>query len=534
MPEVRACLYARYSTDKQRETSIDDQLRAARARAERERWTVVATHADEGVSGSTPVALRRGGKALLADALASRFDVLIVEGLDRISRELGEAEMTVKRLEHRGVRIIGTADNYDTEARGRKVMRIARGLVNELYLDDLREKTHRGLAGQFDRGFSAGGKSYGYVSVEAERGRRLVIDAGKAPIVREIFESWAAGDSVACLVRRLNARGVPSPRGGTWAVSAVQGSASRGLGILHNELYRGRLLWNRRQWLKDPETGSRRYVERPREEWLERAAPELRIISEELWAATRGRMTRIDGAPRYQGRTPRTLFGGLLRCQVCAGPMVAVNSHRYGCNTYKDRGPTACTNNSTVSREVVDRRMLTEVRAELESPAALAELQAAVRDALDEHARASTIGEAHARQRLHELDGEISRLVDAIVTVGVSPALSNRLQAAEDEVRTLRAGLAAEAPPSAAELAGDVLATYRRMLLQLRDVLLSDDLERTRALIAEMLGPITIVRDEEGTWAEMAKPADRLLVQAMGGSLKVVAGAGFEPTTFGL
>ena len=73
------------------------------------------------------------------------------------------------------------------------------------------------------------------------------------------------------------------------------------------------------------------------------------------------------------------------------------------------------------------------------------------------------------------------------------------------------------AQPRAAELAGDVIATYRRMLLQLRDVLLSDDVERTRALIAEMLGPVTIVRDDEGTWAEMAKPADRLLVQQWAG-----------------
>jgi hypothetical protein len=100
---TRAVLYARYSTDKQRETSIDDQLRAAHTRAEREGWEIVGTHADEGVSGSTPVALRPGGKALLAGALAGRFDVLILEGLDRLSRELGEAESMVKRLEHRAI-----------------------------------------------------------------------------------------------------------------------------------------------------------------------------------------------------------------------------------------------------------------------------------------------------------------------------------------------------------------------------------------------------------------------------------------------
>ena len=97
----RVALYARYSTDKQRETSIDDQLRQAHERAEREGWQIVAQHADEGTSGSVPVALRRGGKALLADALAGRFDVLIVEGLDRLSRELGEQETITKRLENR-------------------------------------------------------------------------------------------------------------------------------------------------------------------------------------------------------------------------------------------------------------------------------------------------------------------------------------------------------------------------------------------------------------------------------------------------
>lgn len=183
---LKAALYARYSTDKQRETSIEDQLRAARARAEREGWAIVATYTDEEVSGSTPVALRPGGKALMAGILAMRFEVLIVEGLDRLSREIGEQESLVKRAEHRGIRIIGTADGYDTQAKGRKVMRIARGLVNELYLDDLRAKTHRGLAGQMERGFSAGGKAYGYTTEATPAGKRLVIDETQAQHVRAI------------------------------------------------------------------------------------------------------------------------------------------------------------------------------------------------------------------------------------------------------------------------------------------------------------------------------------------------------------
>lgn len=120
-------------------------------------------------------------------------------------------------------------------------MRIARGLVNELYLDDLREKTHRGLAGNFDRGMSAGGRSYGYRTEDTPHGRRLVIDPAEAEEVRGIFEAYADGHSVRVIAHRLNARGVPTARGGSWGVAALAGSSAKGTGLLRNPLYIGRL-----------------------------------------------------------------------------------------------------------------------------------------------------------------------------------------------------------------------------------------------------------------------------------------------------
>ncbi len=538
MTTTRAVLYARYSTDKQRETSIADQLRAARARVEREQWATVATYSDEGVSGSTPVALRAGGKALLADALAGRFEILVLEGLDRLSRELGEAETMVKRLEHRGIRIIGTADGYDTEARGRKVMRIARGLVNELYLDDLREKTHRGLAGQFDRGLSAGGRTYGYRTEPSPdgKGRIQTIDAAEADIVREVFQRFADGHSVRNIVHALNERGVRSARGGTWAVSAVQGSSVHGLGMLNNELYVGRVVWNRRQWLKNPETGKRRYVERPREEWQERDAPELRIIDQALWDAVhaRARSGPARGTRVGRGATPRTLFGaGVLRCAACGAAIVGVNRERYGCSAHKERGPAVCPSPFTVRRELLEQRLLTELREDLLAPEALRTLREEVRAVLASVARENDVG--NARRRITELDAEIGRLVDAIAAVGLSQALQARLRAAEDE----RAKLAHQESQGAALRieVEEIVSRYRQTVLRLQEVLAGgDDLARTRTILADMLGPVVVGRDPETgeTYAEMEKPAERLLVAAVGGSLGLVAGAGFEPTTFGL
>jgi DNA invertase Pin-like site-specific DNA recombinase len=135
---MRAAIYARFSTDRQNETSIEAQERLCRTRAATLGANVVAVHADQAISGSVPVDLRPGGKALLADVLAGRVDVVLVESLSRLSRDIGEQDRAVKRIEHRSVRIVGVSDAYDSLAASRKVLRVARGLVNELYLDDLR------------------------------------------------------------------------------------------------------------------------------------------------------------------------------------------------------------------------------------------------------------------------------------------------------------------------------------------------------------------------------------------------------------
>lgn len=520
---MRACLYARYSTDHQSQNSIADQLRAGRERAAREGWQIVATHADEGVSGATPVALRPGGKALIADALADRFDVLIVEGLDRMTRDLAEQERIVKRLEHHGIRIIGTADGYDSQADGRKVLRIARGLINELYLDDLRKKTHRGLRGQFERGFAAGGRTYGYSSVAEPGGHRVVIDEAQAQHVRWIFEQVAAGATLRSIVYSLNDRGVPSPRGNGWAASALVGNPKMGDGVLNNEIYIGRLVWNRRQWLKDPETGKRQAVPRPPAEWLVREAPELRIIDQALWDATRPKqLLRADPS---RGRPHGTLFGGLLRCDVCGGPIIAVNSVRYGCSAHKDKGPTACPSRVTWPRQELDRRLLAEVREDLLSPTALAEVHTTVRRLMAEMEGDQDRAVADARRRAGELDTEIGRIVDAIVAVGASEALATRLRAAEIERKALQATLDAGQQRRERHDSADVAARYKRLVLNLQDTLSGAAAAEARPILAGLLGPITLRRDEHGQgWATMKTPAEQLLAAAVGGeSLKLVA-----------
>lgn len=245
---MRIAIYARFSTDKQSDASTADQRRLCESRLPTGA-KVVAFHTDEAVSGSTPVLRRPGGRALMADVLAKRVDLVVVESLDRISRDQVDLEATVRRIEHAGVRVVGVSDGYDSTAGGRKVLRTMRGLIGEMYLDDLREKTHRGLVGKASAGHAVTGPAYGYRIERGDGGSRYVVDPQQARIVREIFARYAAGASLRTIVFDLNARSVPSPRRSSWSVAALYGSPAKGTGILNNSAYVGRVVWNRSQWL---------------------------------------------------------------------------------------------------------------------------------------------------------------------------------------------------------------------------------------------------------------------------------------------
>ncbi len=484
---------------------------------------VVARHGDDGVSGSIPVAQRPAGRALLADALAGRFQVLVVESLDRLSRDQVELERVVRRLEHIGIRIIGVSDGYDSQAAGRKVIRAVRGIVAEIYLDDLRVKTHRGLSGQIARGFIASGKSYGYRIIRVDGGSMYEIDEAEARWVRWIFERFADGAGIRTIAFSLNAHRVPAPRGATWTVSALYGSPVKGSGLLNNRLYVGQMIWNRSQWVKDPDTGKRQRLDRPPSEWITRETPELRIVDDETWRAVRA---RIDGGRGADGRKRahrpvRTIFGGLMRCPHCRAPMVAISSTRYGCNVRNDRGPTVCPG-FTVLRRVADRRLVELIREQLLSPEAAREAERIAAEM--RAARPNAARETAARRRA--VEAEIGRLVEAIAAMGVSPALQTRLRAAEGE----RDKLAAPTPLHERR-AIDIQARFREKLAKL-DEALERDTDRARTIVASLLGPIDLTVIDDQVWAEIE--TGRSIQATAGDSITLVAGARFELATFGL
>jgi site-specific DNA recombinase len=130
---MRAVIYARYSSDLQRETSIEDQIEVCRRHADARGWTILRQYSDRAASGSTK--FRPGYQDLLAAARRREFDVVLAEALDRLSRDQEDVAALFKTLTFHGVQLMTLAEGAITELHvGLK------GTMNALFLKDLSAK----------------------------------------------------------------------------------------------------------------------------------------------------------------------------------------------------------------------------------------------------------------------------------------------------------------------------------------------------------------------------------------------------------
>lgn len=375
---MRAVIYARYSSDNQRDASIEDQIRLCRERIAAEGWTLVQVYRDAAASGAS--ALRAGYQALLEGAREAAFDVVVAEALDRLSRDQEDVAALHKRLTFAGIRLVTLAEGEISE------LHVGlEGTMNALFLKDLADKTRRGLRGRVEAGRSGGGNACGYRVVRTIGADRVVstgertIDVAQAAVVTRVFRAYAAGESPRKIALQLNAEGIPGPRGGAWSSSTINGNRERGTGILNNELYVGRLVWNRLHYAKDPETGRRRSRPNSGNQLVRIEVPELRIVPDVLWTAVKERQAKLEhrdtgtgaaGDPRpfWSQQRPRYLFSGLMRCGVCGGGFSKVSAAHFGCSTARNKGPTACTNRLGIRRDVLEATVLDGLRGRLMDP----------------------------------------------------------------------------------------------------------------------------------------------------------------------
>lgn len=480
---IRAALYARYSSDQQSSASIADQQRICRERAERDGWQLVGSYEDAAISGAS-VILRPGIQKLLADAQAGKFDIVLAEALDRVSRDQADVATLFKHLQFARVPLVTLAEGEISELHvGLK------GTMNALFLKDLARKTHRGLRGRVEKGFSAGAVGYGYRMVrrlnsegDLVRGERE-IDPAQALIVERIFREFAAGKSPLAIARDLNAEGIVGPSGRAWRDTSIRGTPRRGLGILNNELYVGVRVWNHKHKVKDPSTGKEVTRLNPESEWVRKAVPELRIISDELWDAAKrqqeglaARHTGIKDAAHARSvnglRRPAYLLSGLLECGACGGTYAIVVGDRYGCvGHHRSRN---CPNNRTIRREELERRALAGIADRLVSADKIDAAVAAYAAHINRENRERRIQADADARALAKVDKAVLGIMAAIEDGLYQPSMKARIAELEREKAEIIARLA-EAPTGIPDVHPGIAEIYKRKVARLTETLADPD-----------------------------------------------------------
>ena len=546
---MKVAIYARYSSENQREASIADQFRECREFARKQGWTIAGEYSDHAISGAT--LMRPGFQAMMAEALRGKVDVVLAEALDRFSRDQEDTAGLFKRLTFAGVGIVTLAEGDIT------FLHIGlKGTMNAMFLKELADKTRRGLRGRVELGKAGGGLCFGYRIVRTFKdgvvstGEREIVPE-EADIVRRIYRDYVAGVSPKQIAKDLNREGLRGPRGAVWAPSTIYGNPKRGSGILHNELYIGRMVWNKLRYLKDPDTGKRVSRHNPESEWVISEVPALRIVDDELWQAVQARYARVqkkwsaaEPARRFnQFIRPKYLFTGMTKCGACGAGFVVYYRDRLGCFGTRERG--TCTNKLTIPRQEVEARVLTALQEKLLRRDFFEEFCREFTKEMNRlrmEQRASLSG---AKRELERVQRDIKKIIQAIKDGFGGPDLKAEWNGLQERKAAIQAQLdsADEPPPLLHPSLADL---YQAKVEELAAALQRAD---TRLEASDMLRGLieSIVLSPEGgqlrielkgNLAAMLAAAQQTKRSPETGDLlvpiQVVAGAGFEPATFGL
>jgi site-specific DNA recombinase len=537
---IRAAIYARFSSDLQNDKSINDQIALCREVCAREGMAVISTFEDRAISGTAAVN-RPGFQALMQAAESKSFNVIVAEDMDRIFRDQADYHAARKRLDFLGVAI---------HTAGGKVGKLdgsLRALMGEMFIENLVVHVRRGMDGVVRDGRHAGGRAFGYRPIAGKAGELEIVEA-EAEIIRGIFADYVDGKSPRDIAGDLNAKRIKPPRGDNWNASTINGNLQRGAGILLNEIYAGRIVWNKVRMIKDPATGKRVSRPNPKEQHRIVEAPHLRIVAEDVWQAAQRRKKAASTPKDVSGIKVPRILSGLIRCGACGGGMVS-QGQRFGtarlqCSNFRESG--VCNNGRRVKRDEVERLALDGLRRELAHPACLAEYVAVYNEERKRLARGAGNERAKLDRRAGEIGRELNRAIDAIVKAGVDPAtLAGRIKELEQERESIAGKLAAIATArNVITLHPAAMERYRADLDRLAEMLPRNELGERDELAATLRNLVSAVivhakPNDIGFEIEIRGRLEELLsaptfMARSSGGVRMVAGEGLEPPTPGL
>lgn len=444
-------LYERLSHDDERageSVSIENQKRILEDYAHKNGFTNLRHFTDDGVRGTT--FKRPGLDAMLDEIRAGNVATVIIKDQSRIGRDVVEVGLLKRTFDEYHVRFIAANDNLDT-ANGFDIMSIFRDVINEWYVADTSRKIKTVFKSRMEKGLRCSGSvAYGYLPSKENKGE-WVIDEEAAAIVRRIFHSVLAGETINSIARTLRTEKIPIPSEhwkrlgepvrATYTDPYAWSATTIGY-ILKRPEYMGRKILGKTV-CENYKTKSTRKTAPEEQHVFEGAIPA--IIDEETWHTVQKIRETKRRAPKRQNAPNR--LTGLLYCADCGAKLTHRNSLVQGkyiddaftCSSYRQL-TRDCTMHyiPTAKMEAAILAAIQRVSWYVQNNEA--EFVERVREASGLH-QEQAVREykqkiSKAQRRHKELDGLIKKLYEGNATGKIPDKHFTRLLAEYDEEQT--------------------------------------------------------------------------------------------------
>lgn len=416
---IKAAIYARYSSDNQREESIEAQIRASSDYANNNNYEIVKIYIDEAISAKTDN--RPQFLQMISDSKKELFKVIICHKLDRFARNRYDSAFYKKTLKENGVKLISVLENFDDSPESIILESVLEGMA-EYYSANLSREVMKGLKENALRCKHTGGKPpFGY---DVNNNNDYEINKTESKAVVKIFEMAASGQRNIC--NWLNDNGYRNKYGNKF----VTGVVTR---IIQNEKYKGTYVYgkNKRQKVN----GVLKDVPGDNAIIIDNGIPA--IVSEELWKAANkmyNKSTKINKNNSKQ----LYLLSGLVECGVChhtyAGEHTNQRGNRSARTVYRCIGEkkNKICNNKAIRKDILEEIVINELDR-LFSSKGIENIVTKLYESIEKKAADLPCLIKTLEERIPLIDNKLNKLIDMALETSYSESIKSKIETLEIE-----------------------------------------------------------------------------------------------------
>lgn len=484
---TRVAFYGRFSSNNQRDESIDAQLRAVKDFTEKNGYEIVAQYADKaksGISDKRPEFLQ-----MIKDAEKGDFQCVIVHKLDRFSRDKYDSALYKRKLKQCGVRLISVTERLDDSPESIILESVIEGMA-EYYSKNLARETLKGLKENAYRKMHTGGlPPLGY-DIDSEK--KYAINPREAESVKLIYEMSIAGNSRSEIINELNERGFKTKVGTVFKVNSIHS-------ILTNEKYTGVYIYNRSA-KKDAfgKRNSHSYKDESEIIRIEGGIPA--IVSKEDFQKVQEILKMRRKKPGTNKAKENYLLTGLIRCGCCGKPYQGNRRHAknkpmyvsYRCSFRQKTSSKVC-DNKEIRKEYIEEYVLSELERKIFNDKAITYIAEGINKNLQKQNKADDEKKAVLLKQIDEVEGQISNIVTAITNGFVQEEFKAKM----DELKNSKSELEAKLSEIEAKDINQIVteADVRSLLSNFRGYVISRNVPECKKFIRDFVKEVIVYKE---------------------------------------